>query len=197
MALILFSALGFVGCTTEAPGDPDYAEDARHSPANLVVRIEELQEQVAALENEADTHDHYDLEERIAELEAEVEYLVTEMDSVVDFLPNWTISGGGVIRSRRRYLRGPVPSGRDPLHSERSVTGTTGPRTWPDDCRIQAPPRQESAVAVVKQFSARRIGNLLDASGCPVVSQNVAGAGLSYPVGRLEVEARVRSTLRR
>jgi uncharacterized small protein (DUF1192 family) len=88
LALFLFLALGFVGCTTEAPGDPDYAEDGRHSPANLVVRIEELQEQVAALENEADTHDHYDLEERIAELEAEVEYLVTEMDSVVDFLSN-------------------------------------------------------------------------------------------------------------
>jgi hypothetical protein len=88
MSLIIFSALGFVGCTTETPGNPDYAEDGRHSPANLVLRIEELQEQVATLENEANAHGHYDLEERIAELEGEVDYLVAEMESVVDFLSN-------------------------------------------------------------------------------------------------------------
>lgn len=88
LALIIFSALAFVGCTAETPGDPDYAEDGRHSPANLVIRIEELQEQVATLENEANTHGHYDLDERVAELESEVDYLVAEMDSVVDFLSN-------------------------------------------------------------------------------------------------------------
>ncbi len=91
-------------------------------------------------------------------------------DILTKYGVEWTLSEssdlGDVI------LRGRVPSGRDPLHSERSVTGATGPRTWPDECRIQAPPWQESAAAVVKQFSARRIGDLLGASGYRVVSQN-------------------------
>lgn len=84
----MVATFGLVGCSAETAGDPDYAESGRDSPGNLVIRIEELQEQVATLEKEVDAHEHYDLEERIAELESDVDYLLTEMESVVDYLSN-------------------------------------------------------------------------------------------------------------